>query len=296
VGDGHRTPGPHVGSAPGSAPVVSGESRPTSRVADVLGLVLARADRSGWPTALVEDCNSALGAAGVGLAVGDSRGALAVVAATEGPGRAGEDLQSTLGEGPGRLASATGRVVHSPHLGSDARWAQYGREAAALGIGAAFSAPLQVGAVQLGVLDVYCRRPGHLSPDGLATLHAHAGAAVAVLLVLADGDDVTGSAADVAELVDVRPVVHQAAGMVAVQLDVPLRTALARLQGAAFASGRRLRDVAEDVVARRVRFDDTDLGMVGARVIERGRAARQDADGDRHQPDGGEDPDERRLG
>jgi hypothetical protein len=84
--------------------------------------------------------------------------------------------------------------------------------------------------------------------------------------------------------------------MVAVQLDVPLRTALARLQGAAFASGRRLRDVAEDVVARRVRFDDTDLGMVGARVIERGRAARQDADGDRHQPDGGEDPDERRLG
>jgi hypothetical protein len=270
--------------------------RPTSsRVADVLASVVGSGDRSGWPMTLVEGCGRALGAAGVGLTVTDDGGPLAVVAATAGLGQAGEDLQFALGEGPCRLASVTGRMVHSPHLVSDVRWAGYAREAAAQGIAAAFSAPLQVGAVQLGVLDVYRREPGALSLDALETLRVHADAAVAVLLVLADDGLPAASPADVVELADVRPVVHQATGMVAVQLDVSLEVAMARLRGAAFAADRRLRAVAEDVVARRVRFDDTEAG-VGRGVAESCDGVVQDTDGDRHQAGGGEDPEERRLG
>jgi hypothetical protein len=276
---------------------VSAAGRPApSRVADVLAAVVARPDRSAWPMALVEDCSQALDSAGVGLAVGSTADALAVVAATAGVGQAGEDLQFRLGEGPCRLAATTGRMVRSPYLASDPRWALYGREASARGIEAAFSAPLQVGAVQLGVLDVYCGRAGELSPEGQETFRAHAGAAIAVLLVLADGGTPIGSPEDVAELADVRPAVHQAAGMVAVQLEVTLEAALARLRAAAFASGRRLTAVAEDVVARRVRFDHTETGSVERGVTRGADAVRQDTDGDPHQPDGGEDPEERQLG
>ncbi len=50
-------------------------------------------------------------------------------------------------------------------------------------------------------------------------------------------------------------VVHQAAGMVAVQLGTPVGEALVRLRAHAFANERSLTDVARDVVARELRFD-----------------------------------------
>jgi hypothetical protein len=53
-----------------------------------------------------------------------------------------------------------------------------------------------------------------------------------------------------------RAAVHQATGMVSVQLGVSMEVALLRLRAHAYASGRPLGEVAQDVVARRLRFDD----------------------------------------
>ena len=53
-----------------------------------------------------------------------------------------------------------------------------------------------------------------------------------------------------------RLVIHQATGMIAAQLDDTVANALARLRAAAFASGRSMYDIAQDVVERRVRFDE----------------------------------------
>ena len=52
------------------------------------------------------------------------------------------------------------------------------------------------------------------------------------------------------------PEVHQATGMILVQLGVSAAVALVRLRAYAYAHDRPLRDVAADVVARRLRFDD----------------------------------------
>ena len=49
-------------------------------------------------------------------------------------------------------------------------------------------------------------------------------------------------------------VVHQAAGAVSVQLGVTVTEALVRLRAHAFSEGRSVNEVAEDVVARRLRF------------------------------------------
>jgi len=227
----------------------------------VLASVLSRGGRAVWAATLVEDCRHALGADGVGLAVADERGPVGVVAATVGVGQAGEDLQFTLGEGPCQLASATGLMVHSPDLEADTRWSQYSREAGTAGIRAVFSTPLQVGAARLGVLDVYRRVPGPLTPAALETVQVHAEAAVALLLLTGDPDGVVLPPDDLVELADIRPVVHQAAGMVAIQLEVSLDVALVRLRAAAFASGRPLRAVAADVVARRIGLDHTVAGV-----------------------------------
>ena len=54
---------------------------------------------------------------------------------------------------------------------------------------------------------------------------------------------------------DFQLVVHQAAGMVSVQLGVTVAQALVRLRAYAFGNDRPLADVARDVVARTLRFD-----------------------------------------
>ncbi|KHD73897.1 ANTAR domain-containing protein, partial [Actinoplanes utahensis] len=55
-----------------------------------------------------------------------------------------------------------------------------------------------------------------------------------------------------------RAVVHQATGMVSVQLEAGPEEAFARLRAHAFAAERELEAVAADVVARRLRFDELD--------------------------------------
>jgi hypothetical protein len=49
-------------------------------------------------------------------------------------------------------------------------------------------------------------------------------------------------------------VVHNAAGMVSVQLGVSVTEALIRLRAYAFSQDRLVRDVAEDVASRRLRL------------------------------------------
>ena len=53
---------------------------------------------------------------------------------------------------------------------------------------------------------------------------------------------------------DFHLVVHNAAGMVSIQLGVNVTEAMLRLRAYAFGHERPLTSVAEDVVARRLRF------------------------------------------
>ena len=48
--------------------------------------------------------------------------------------------------------------------------------------------------------------------------------------------------------------IHQATGMLSAQLAVPLDEAFVRLRSHAFADGRSLREVADDVLARRLQL------------------------------------------
>ncbi|WP_268237784.1 GAF and ANTAR domain-containing protein [Modestobacter marinus] len=221
---------------------------------------MSRRDQPAWLPSLVSSCADSLGAVGVGLALADASGLIGVAAATAGAGQAGEDLQFALGEGPCRLASASRRPVAAPELAGDERWVEFAPQASGVGIAAAFSVPLQVGAVLLGVLDVYRAVPGPLSQALLPVLEVYAQAATAVLLMLTDSGGRPAGAAELAELADIRPVVHQATGMIAVQLDVDLTTALLRLRAHAFHAGRPMQHLAVDVVARRLTLDHSTTG------------------------------------
>jgi hypothetical protein len=135
------------------------------------------------------------------------------------------------------------------------RWLAFSAPAAAAGARAVFGFPLQVGAVRLGALNLYRDRPGPLTDaqHADALLMAEI-AAQTVLMLQADAPPDTVSA-ELETHADFRYVVHQAAGMVAAQLDVTVGHALVRLRAYAFGNGRTLTAVARDVVERRLRFD-----------------------------------------
>ena len=106
-----------------------------------------------------------------------------------------------------------------------------------------------------GALNLYRDRPGPLNDEQHADALVMADvAAQAVLLLQADAPP-GKLAAELEAGADFQYVVHQAAGMVAVQLDVSVGHALIRLRAYAFGNDRPLAEVARDVVARTLRFD-----------------------------------------
>jgi hypothetical protein len=70
-----------------------------------------------------------------------------------------------------------------------------------------------------------------------------------------NGDRASSPGIDDGDLsVLLRADVHRAAGMVMVQADIPIDQALTRLRAHAYAAGRPLPDVAQDIIERRLRL------------------------------------------
>ena len=174
-----------------------------------------------------------------------------------------ENLQLLLGEGPCRDAFDSGSPVLADDLQAVAwrdRWPMFAGAAVQAGTRAVFALPLRTGALGVGALDLYRDSPGRLAGQDLADALDFADAVTDLLLAEAlpngdsNGDHGVGAGSYLAQ----RAVVHQATGMVSVQLEAGLEEAFARLRAYAFAVDRTVEAVADDVVARRLRFDQLD--------------------------------------
>lgn len=232
----------------------------TDRVTEILTLLAAGQNQlDSLPARLCQECVSAVSVTGVGLALMTAQGPSGViVAATDGAARRLEELQFTLGEGPCVDASRSGRPVLNPDLLVAAmnRWPGFVTAALTAGVRSIFAFPLQVGAIRVGVLDLYRDTPGHLTDAQLLDALAFADAATLVLLHFQDGTVGDQTQPMLNAPLDGVARVHQATGMISVQLGVSLAEALLRLRARAYGQSRPVADVAADVVGRRMRFDD----------------------------------------
>jgi hypothetical protein len=168
-----------------------------------------------------------------------------------------EELQFTMGEGPCIDAYHHDRPVLEPDLADPEtpRWPGFTSSAVDAGARAVFGFPMQVGAVRLGALNLYRDQPGDLTDDQHADGLVMAGVAARELLAMQAQAPPGALAAELEAGSNFRFVVHQATGMIAAQLDVSVAEAMIRLRAYAFANGRLLSDVADDVVERRLRFE-----------------------------------------
>jgi len=222
-----------------------------AQVADVLG------DVGGGPVLdrLAILCVDMLSVTGAGIVVigdGQHRGAVAVSDPAYG---AVDDLQFSLGEGPCIAADESGAPVLEPDLAlAVGHWPAFVPAALGNGVRAAFAFPLQIGAIRIGVLNLYRDTPGDLDGTDLRDAIAFTHIATHLLLELEVGLPLGMLPDRLAEIVDHRAHVHQASGMIAAQLHVDVATALVRLRAFAWSRDRSLDDVAADVVARVLRF------------------------------------------
>jgi hypothetical protein len=192
--------------------------------------------------------------AGITLMVGEASGP---VCASDATSARVEELQYTLGEGPCIDSHRLGGPVFEPDLaaGGPSRWPTFGQQALVAGVCAVFAFPLRIGAVRIGAMTLYGSGTGPLGDARLTDALAMADVVAHEILVAQSEAPKGVLAAGLAGVGAYRAEIHQASGMVAVQLDLPVSDALVRLRAHAFRSGRPLREVAADVVARRLRLD-----------------------------------------
>ena len=123
------------------------------------------------------------------------------------------------------------------------------------GVRAVFGFPLRVGTVRLGALNFYRDRPGPLSDGQHADALVVADVAARWVLEAQAGAPPDAFAGELEDGAELHFAVHNAAGMVAVpQEEISVTEALIRLRAYAFGNDRLLADVADDVVARRLRL------------------------------------------
>jgi len=207
---------------------------------------------------LCEVCAEITGMTGAGIMLMAGDVPRGTVCTTDGVGALIERLQFELGEGPCVDASQQDRPVLEPDLADPItpRWLAFSTPALEAGVRAVFGFPLQLGAVRMGALNLYCDRPGALTDDQHADALVMADVAAQAVVMMQAGAPPGRLGGELEAGGDFQYVVHQASGMVAVQLEVSVGQALVRLRAYAFGNDRPLTEVAEDVVARRLRFDE----------------------------------------
>ncbi len=244
---------------------------------------------------------AAIQVSGAGVLAVSRAGAVHVIWATDQVSKQLADIELTVGEGPRADASAFGGPVLASDLGHDdivGRWPAFAPAAQAAGAAAIFAFPLQIGAIRVGVLEMYRRLPSPLSTLALGDALLFADTATLLLLEgrqaggldddgLArdlDGDGLDGDALDgdgrdgagqggtgnpaggagrgpagqPMELGRRRAEIDQATGMLTEQLGTGIAEAFVRLRAYAYAQDRQLGDVARDIVTRRLRLDAGD--------------------------------------
>ncbi|MBX5331053.1 GAF and ANTAR domain-containing protein [Rhodococcus fascians] len=207
---------------------------------------------------------------GLAVALMSASGARELVYASSALAQYLDDIQFTSGVGPCLDAFTSEQPVLCPVLNEPAvreRWLGFTEDAVEAGAAGVFAFPLISGTTVFGSLELYRTSTGNLSESEHES--AVRGAATIAHLLLthfaasqqgvAEDDVSARSQNTVFDSEFSRPQVNHAAGMVSVQLDVSIDDAMATMRSRAYLEHRSLADIADDVLARRLVFDESDF-------------------------------------
>ncbi|MEJ7585638.1 MAG: GAF and ANTAR domain-containing protein [Acidimicrobiales bacterium] len=170
------------------------------------------------------------------------------------------NVQFTLGQGPCQEAFETGVPVLVPTFdgAAAARWPAFVALAAERGVYAMFAYPLETRRSTVGVLSIYQDRAGPLDETQLEDAPVVAEIVARTILAMQAASPPGALPVDLDQAVAHRAEVHQASGVLSVQLQVPVAEAMARIRAFSYAQGEDVDKVAANIVAHRVRLPNSD--------------------------------------
>jgi hypothetical protein len=144
--------------------------------------------------------------------------------------------------------------VQAPDLECDGTWPAFSAAATGVGLRAVFAFPLRSGSTRLGALTLYRQVAGELTSDQYADALIASRFALNLLTAHQAGRPTDELDAVLTDGLSNSVEVHQASGIVSVQLGTPVAAALAVMRAHAFAEGSSLAVVASDIIDRRLKL------------------------------------------
>ena len=151
-------------------------------------------------------------------------------------------VQYQVGEGPCLDAARHHETVRCDDLRADTRWPRFARQAADLGVRSMLSFQLFAGGDSFGALNLYAADPAAFGPDSESTgilLASHAALAMAA----------ARTEAGLLTAMDSREMIGQAKGILMERYKITGVQAFGLLVASSQAVNRKLRDIAEHLVA-----------------------------------------------
>jgi GAF domain-containing protein len=200
---------------------------------------------------VLDACVALFSVDGAGILVADEQDILRYVAASDGPGRILEQVETEAGEGPCTTAFVTATVVTSRDVTAETqRWPVLSEAMAHQPVRAVLGTPVRIGGVPVGTLDVY-RKNVHDWDDSEVAALARYAEVVATTLTSALRAHTAGELArQLQYALDYRVVIERAVGFLMAKESIDAVVAFNRLRTAARSRRTKIGEVAEHVLER----------------------------------------------
>jgi GAF domain-containing protein len=202
---------------------------------------------------LVEECTSILDTQAGGLMLVDAAGELQLIASTSEETTQVEVFQLAGGDGPCMDCFRTGAAVSVGDLAGEAqRWPEFVPEALKLGFRSVHATPMRLRGQVIGTMNLFSEHEGALAADDIAVAQALADVATIGILQERNIRKAEVVSEQLQRALDSRILIEQAKGVLATTIGTTMDNAFSVMRTYARDRNLPLRQVADDVVTRRL--------------------------------------------
>jgi GAF domain-containing protein len=216
---------------------------------------------------VTEACVDLFGVTGSGIMLADEQNIPRYVAASEGPGRLLEIVESETGQGPCTEAFVNNAEVASTDVTAEPRWPDLARAVGPHGVRAVLGLPVRLGGVTVGTLDVLYDKPHVWQDDERQALGRYRDVIESTLSAAVAAQNAGELAAQLQYALDYRVIIERGVGYLMARDGLDSMTAFNRLRRAARDTQSKIGNVAERLLSTgRLPTENSDTRRGAARV------------------------------
>jgi GAF domain-containing protein len=198
---------------------------------------------------VTEACADLFGVSGSGIMLADEQNVPRYVAASDGPGRILEVVESDTGQGPCTEAFVNNAVVASTDVITEGRWPDLASALRPHGVRAVLGLPVRLGGVTVGTLDVFYDHPHVWEEDECQALARYRDVVESTLAAAVAAHNAGELASQLQYALDYRVIIERGVGYLMARDQIDSLTAFNRLRRAARDTQTKIGDVSQRLVS-----------------------------------------------